>query len=109
MQHIDGTATQFDRKAQRDAHHGSMGKDMAYFEIGPSIPESINRGLLRDEERILIYLIGGSEGFDQIDGIGFISAQLGSGGMGVDCDVQDRSCSCLLFWVAPANKNGDCA
>ena len=98
MQYIDWITTQFKREAQRDPHHRSVRKDPAHFKISPSIHESIDRGFLRDEECVLIYLIGFGEGFDQIDGVGFISAQLSSDGMRIDGDMQDCSCSCVLYF-----------
>ena len=59
------------------------------LEIRPAIREPINCRLFCDVERVLIGLIDFGEGFDQIDGVGFIAGELRSDGMSVNRDAHD--------------------
>ena len=59
-----------------------------YFEIRPTVGETIDGRLFSNVESIRIRLVDFGEGLDQVGSVTFVSAQLRSDGMRVDCDVQ---------------------
>ena len=72
----------------------------------PPVFEPIDRRLFRNVERVLIGLIDLGEGLDQIDGVGFIAAELGSDGMRVNTDVQKEAVPPLRICLAEFPSRG---
>ena len=99
VKYIGGIAPQFPRKSQRNADQRRVRRRPFYLEIGPTTGKPIDGGAFRDVEGVLISLIDPGERFDQIDSVGFVSAQLGSDGMRVDRDVQDRIIFHFSFFI----------
>ena len=99
VKHVDGMAPQFSRKRQRNAHQRCMRQRFSYFEIGPTIIESIDSCLFGDVECVKICLIDFSESFDQVSSVAFIPAEFGSDGMRVDRDVQGRIIFHFSFFI----------
>jgi len=65
-----------------------MGQRSFYFEIRPTVGEAIDGRLFSNVESIRIRLVDFGQGLDQVGSVTFVSAQLRSDGMRVDCDVQ---------------------
>jgi len=65
-----------------------VGQRSFYFEVRPTVGEAIDGRLFGNVESIRIDLVDFGEGLDQVGRVTFVSAQLRSDGVRVDCDVQ---------------------
>src|SRR6478672_7892824 len=75
-----------------------MWKSPLDLKIWPAVCETIDGRLFGDEESVAIGLIEVGEGFDQIDGVGFVSGELRSDRMRVNSNVHVRA-TCTCRWL----------
>ena len=87
MQYIDRVASQLAGKRQGDTDQRRMRQRLLDPEVRPTLVKPLDSGPFGNVESVEIGLIDLGEGLDQVDGVTFITAELSSDGMRIDCDV----------------------
>jgi len=87
MQDIGRMAAQLAGKCQRDADERRVRQRLLDREVGPALIKALDSCPFGYEEGIKIGLIDLGKGLDQVGSVTFITAQLRSDGMSIDCDT----------------------
>jgi hypothetical protein len=87
VQDIDRVASQLAGERQGDADERSMRQRLLDREVRPTLIKPLESGPFGYVQRVKIGLIDLGEGLDQVGGVPFITAELSSDGMRIDCDV----------------------
>jgi hypothetical protein len=87
VQDIDRVASQLAGKRQGDTDERRMRQRLLDLEVRPTLVKPLDSGPFGYVQRVKIGLIDLGETLDQVGGVTFITAELRSDGMRIDCDV----------------------